>query len=288
MGRIRTVKPEFFQDEELSSLPEITHLLAGGLLCYSDDDGYFNANHGLVKAAIFPLRESSVSIHDMLMQLASIGFIRLGKAVDGKHYGQVVKFSQHQRVNRPTPSKIKTLAIQWIESVSPHGGLTEDSLQEGKGKEGKGREENPSSEQESRSDQGGAPTSNKTEKALSREACRLAALLKSEILRNKPGYRITPAQIRKWELTADRMLLLDGRTPDQIADLIRWAQHNEFWMTNVLSMDTLREKFDQLEMKSELKSHSGDKSAPVKLPDNYVPASERILQERSARAGGAQ
>jgi hypothetical protein len=84
------------------------------------------------------------------------------------------------------------------------------------------------------------------------------------------------------------MLLLDGRTPDQIADLIRWAQHDEFWMANVLSMDTLREKFDQLSMKSELKSHSGDKSAPVKLPASYVPASERIRRERDAQVGGAQ
>jgi hypothetical protein len=140
MGRIRTIKPEFTQDEELSSLPAETHLLAAGLLCYSDDDGYFNANHGLVKAAIFPLRESSLSIHDMLTQLANIGFIRLGTAADGKHYGQVVKFTEHQRVNRPTPSKIKNLPIQWESSVSTHGGLSEDSLLERKGKEGKGRE----------------------------------------------------------------------------------------------------------------------------------------------------
>jgi hypothetical protein len=138
MGRIRTIKPEFTQDEELSALSAETHLLAAGLLCYSDDDGYFNGNHGLVKAAVFPLRETSLNIHDMLAQLARIGFIRLGTAADGKHYGQVVKFNEHQRVNRPTPSKIKRLAIQWQESVNTHGALTEDSL--GKGKEGKGKE----------------------------------------------------------------------------------------------------------------------------------------------------
>lgn len=143
MGRIRTIKPEFTQDEELSSLPAETHLFAAGLLCYSDDDGYFNAHHALVKAAIFPLRESSVSPRDMLNQLAKIGFIRLGTTADGKHYGQVVKFTEHQRVNRPTPSKIKALAIQWGESVRTHGTLTEDSLPERKGKEGKGTNEIP-------------------------------------------------------------------------------------------------------------------------------------------------
>lgn len=140
MGRIRTVKPEFFTDEELSCLPAETHLFAAGLLCYSDDDGYFNANPALVKAAVFPLREPSVSTHDMLAQLAKIGFVRLGTGANGKNYGQVVKFAEHQRVNRPTPSKIKNLEIQWNASLRTHGGLTEDSLLEGKGKEGNGRE----------------------------------------------------------------------------------------------------------------------------------------------------
>jgi len=147
---------------------------------------------------------------------------------------------------------------------------------------------NPASEQNSRSDQGSTPTSKKTAKPPSHEACRLAALLKSEILRNKPDYRITPAQLRQWELTADRMLRIDRRTSEQIAELIRWVQHDEFWMANVLSMDTLRDKFDQLSMKAELKTRAGDKSAPVKLPPGYVPASERIRQERNAQTRGAQ
>jgi hypothetical protein len=112
-------------------------------------------------------------------------------------------------------------------------------------------------------------------------------LLKSEILRNKPDFRITPSQLRKWELTADRMLHLDRRTLEQIAGLIRWVQHDEFWMANVLSMDTLRDKFDQLAMKAELKSHKGDFGA-VKLPATYVPASEKMRHELAARAGGAQ
>jgi hypothetical protein len=147
---------------------------------------------------------------------------------------------------------------------------------------------NPSSEQKSRSDQGGTLTSKKTAKLPSYEACRLAALLKSEILRNKPDCRITPAKVRNWEVTADRMLRIDGRTPEQIAGLIRWVQSDEFWRANVLCMDTLRDKFDQLSMKAELKTRAGDKSAPVKLPPSYVSASEQILQERNARVRGAQ
>ncbi len=108
--------------------------------------GFFNANPALIKAAVFPLRETSLSIHDMLSELARVDFIRLGACADGRRYGLIVKFIEHQRVNRPTPSKIKGLQIEWDgsgtiseSSVSSHGPLTESSPQERKGKS-KGKE----------------------------------------------------------------------------------------------------------------------------------------------------
>jgi hypothetical protein len=139
--RIRTIKPEFWANEALCSLSVETHLCAAALLNYADDEGYFNANPALVKAAIFPLRELSVSTQQILTDLASIGYIRLGVAVDGRRYGHVCKFTQHQRINRPTDSQIKNLDITWNDSLSTHGALSEDSLLEGKGKEGKGKEQ---------------------------------------------------------------------------------------------------------------------------------------------------
>lgn len=142
MGRIRSIKPEFFQHEAMSALPAETHLLAAGLLTYADDEGYFKAHPELVRGQVVPLRESSVSVHDSLKQLANIGWLELGACPAGVRYGRIVNFTRHQRVNRPTPSKIKDLLIKWEASVSPHGVLSEPSLSEGKGreqgKEGKG------------------------------------------------------------------------------------------------------------------------------------------------------
>jgi hypothetical protein len=136
MARIRTIKPSFYTSEDLSSLPEVTHYgMASGLLTYADDEGYFNANEGLIRAALFPLREPSVSVHEMLTQLSSVSYLRLGSTPDGKRYGLIVKFDEHQRVNRPTPSKIKELPIQWDDSLTTHGALTEPSPLERKGKE---------------------------------------------------------------------------------------------------------------------------------------------------------
>lgn len=130
MGRIRTIKPEFFQNERLSDLCADAHLLAAGLLTYADDDGYFNAHPGLVKAAVFPLRECSVSIHAMLTDLANIGFLRLGTGEHGRTFGWIVEFLKHQRINRPTPSKIKDLPIDWGDSVITHTQLTEYAVPE--------------------------------------------------------------------------------------------------------------------------------------------------------------
>jgi hypothetical protein len=154
-----------------------------------------------------------------------------------------------------------------------------EGLREGFGESGTGTrtgtEEKPSSELKGSSDQEkdsgdsqseGNPTpkstppgleessrGNPTPKATTtpcHEARKLAALLQGEIRRNKPDYRITPGAQRKWAITADRMLRLDARSYDRIAELICWCQADEFWQSNILSMEKLREKFDALEMKA--------------------------------------
>lgn len=149
MARIRTIKPDFWKDEDLSELPEITHLFAAALLNYADDEGYFNANPKLIKAELFPLREPSLSIHGMLNELSNMGYLTLFSDGSGKFYGLINNFTKHQKINRPTVSKLssitETCAVVTELSVNAHGKLTESSLsphprkgKEGKGKEGKG------------------------------------------------------------------------------------------------------------------------------------------------------
>jgi hypothetical protein len=119
MARIRTIKPEFWKHEELSELPEATHMLAAALLNYSDDYGYFNANPKLIQAECSPLREPSVSIPESLRSLQTIGYISVGKGADGKMYGRVNRFSDHQRVSHPSNSKIQDISITWEDSGNP-------------------------------------------------------------------------------------------------------------------------------------------------------------------------
>jgi len=139
VARIRTIKPEFWRHEDLSVLPESVHMLAAAILNYADDEGYFNANPTLIKADCFPLRELSVSIHEGLINLAEIHYLELGTDERGRRYGRVANFNEHQRVNRPTPSKFSGLQITWESSRKAHCELSEDSPQEGNREQGTGK-----------------------------------------------------------------------------------------------------------------------------------------------------
>ena len=140
--RIRTLKPEFWSSEDIAALTEPAMLLAIGLLNYADDEGYFNANPALIKAALFPLREPSVSIHGALSECSNVGYIEVRKTADGRKLGKIVKFGNHQSINRPSKSKIKELFEACERSVRTHGALTEDSRQEqGTGIRDQGKEQ---------------------------------------------------------------------------------------------------------------------------------------------------
>jgi len=55
-----------------------------------------------------------------------------------------------------------------------------------------------------------------------------------------------PAIGKTWRDAARLMLDKDGRTEAEVHQAIDWTQNHHFWRTNVLSMPTLREKFDRL------------------------------------------
>jgi hypothetical protein len=127
---------------------------------------------------------------------------------------------------------------------------------------------NSLSELKSSSDVENAPRS-KSKSEPSKEACRLSQFLKTEIRRNKPDYRVTAGQERSWAQTADRMIRLDQRNPRRIAELIRWAQRDEFWMSNILSMDKMREKYDVLELKAGGCKKQSPPTKPVSAAEQF-------------------
>jgi hypothetical protein len=134
--RIRTIKPQFWLCPEMADVSEPAALLAIGLLNYADDEGYFQADPRRIKAAVFPLRETTIPVTQMLRELEEVFFIETTTGTDGKPYGRVATFTEHQKINRPTPSKIRprwpahdsSAGTLTANSVSTHEQLSEDSM----------------------------------------------------------------------------------------------------------------------------------------------------------------
>jgi len=96
MARIRTVKPEFFQQEELAYCSPHARLLAIAVLQLCDANGVFRLVPMQVHAHAFPW-EAEVNIRALIGELEKVGYLET-YTVDGKEYGYVDGFRRHQRL----------------------------------------------------------------------------------------------------------------------------------------------------------------------------------------------
>ncbi|PKM77372.1 MAG: hypothetical protein CVU90_07950 [Firmicutes bacterium HGW-Firmicutes-15] len=72
----------------------------------------------------------------------------------------------------------------------------------------------------------------------------LAELLLLKILEHLPGYK--KPDLQKWSKSMDAILRLDKRPPDEVKQVIIFAQGDSFWQANILSVDKLRKHYDRL------------------------------------------
>lgn len=127
----------------------------------------------------------------------------------------------------------------------------------------------PSSDEENKTNPP-ARRKNQKPKPPSADGMALANELLAEILANKPDFHLTDDRLANWARSADLMIASDKRSPPHVSALIRWVQHDSFWKSNVLSMDKLREKFDQLEMKMQQTAKGGNFNGKQLSSDEYL------------------
>jgi len=107
MARIRTIKPAFFSSLSNADLPIPTRMTWIGLWTYVDDKGRAVDDARLVKAAIWPLDDAYTAkkVEADLVTLEKAG--KIGRYIhDGQRYFAVVKWKDHQRIDKPQPSKL--------------------------------------------------------------------------------------------------------------------------------------------------------------------------------------
>lgn len=158
MARIRTVKPTFFRHEGLQEL-ELNHpgkypmFVFEGLWGHCDKLGRFRWSPRTLKLDILPFLPFDIA--DTLAILERHGYVRR-YVVDGKEYGLIPTFTDHQRINGreaqepcefPDPpsedlEKVINLPGKHWGSVEEAVGKQSGSITDGrKGREGKGREQ---------------------------------------------------------------------------------------------------------------------------------------------------
>lgn len=137
MARIRTIKPDFWTDESLTECSMSARLLFIGTWNFADDNGNIQRSAKQLKMKIFPA--DVIDCDPLVSELIAHGLL-IEYSVNGEKFLHIKGFSTHQLINRPTKSNIPQPQFN-ESSLSTHGALNEDSLQEGKGREGKGKEE---------------------------------------------------------------------------------------------------------------------------------------------------
>jgi len=109
MPRIRTVKPEFWEDELLGVMPRDARLLFIATFNMADDEGILRWTPAYIKAQAF-MYDDDLSISEVgkLMQCltdAGLVFPFIG-GVARQQMAVVVNFRKHQKINRPQKSKL--------------------------------------------------------------------------------------------------------------------------------------------------------------------------------------
>ena len=106
------ISPEFFTSQAINSLEIDTAMTFAGIWCYCDDHGRGEDDVDLIKAAVWPRRRSQTlkRIERHLDELAARSLI-CRYTVNGFALLHCPSWSEHQKLNRPTPSKIAPCSV---------------------------------------------------------------------------------------------------------------------------------------------------------------------------------
>ncbi|MGK4906470.1 hypothetical protein [Streptomyces albus] len=107
MARIRTIKPEAFESEDLASVSVTAERTFFGLLTQADDAGRFRDNAAIIAGRLWALRPDHTAAHVArdLEQLADAGLICRYTGCDGRAWLHIVTWERHQKISKATPSR---------------------------------------------------------------------------------------------------------------------------------------------------------------------------------------
>jgi hypothetical protein len=105
MGRIRTIKPEWLEDERLLEAGSDSRVMSLALILLADDYGRGRASVRWLAGQVFAFEdESHAKVRETLAALS--GWFVETYEIRGQHYFQILNWSKHQRVDKPGKPRV--------------------------------------------------------------------------------------------------------------------------------------------------------------------------------------
>lgn len=152
MARIRSIKPEFPQSESMGRVSRDARLLFLQLWTISDDEGRTRADSRMLASLLYPYddgedghaKTSRREIDSWLDELEREACLIRYQA-DGNTYLQICNWLKHQKIDKPTKSKIPSFDDSSRILANPRESSAADMEGKGYGKEEDKDQENPAS-----------------------------------------------------------------------------------------------------------------------------------------------
>ena len=126
MARIRTIKPEFPQSEKIGKLSRDARLLYIQLWTLVDDAGRARAASRMLAGALYPYDDEARDLIDgWLNELEQGGHIRRYE-LDGSTYLEIIKWLEHQKIDKPSKSRLPEFRDDIANSREPSRTLAPD------------------------------------------------------------------------------------------------------------------------------------------------------------------
>ncbi|MFC9329045.1 hypothetical protein [Kitasatospora sp. NPDC057015] len=108
MSRIRPVKPEAYTSETLAELTIYAERTFFGLATECDDRGRHKDHAAIIYGKLWVVRadQSPVDVEDHLMQMERSGLIHRYTGCDGKRYLHYITWDRHQKIDKPSLSRL--------------------------------------------------------------------------------------------------------------------------------------------------------------------------------------
>lgn len=237
--RIRTIKPEMWQDERIGALTRDARVLLLGMVTLADDEGRFRARRSILVGHVLPADDDAFeSVDGWVAEIREQGIV-LFYVVDATPYGAFRHWRRHQKINKPTPSELPP---------PPDPKVLRDNRVP---KKGAGSERDGSATGEL-SESDGSSHSPTRGRALRSDPIRIHSLcqrLANHIRRNDPKAAPNP-QSDNW-IREMRLLFAERNGDgDEVERIIDWSQTDDFWRSNILSPAKLRKQFTQLVLRA--------------------------------------